>query len=173
MIKKQDGQSTIEFILTFTFGMSAILLIFNSSLNYTVGYLAHYATFMASRTYLTVDTQSSTEGQSLGEAKIRARESFIRFNLKKFGVSDDSIHFRDPYHGMSSSDYLLVGAYATYEREIDIMGKLTGDTKSNMVSESYLGKEVTRANCIHRTCFSMAGGDNCESFDVTLIDNGC
>lgn len=173
MMKKQEGQSTIEFILTFTFGMSAILLIFNSALNYTVGYLTHYATFMASRTFLTVDTESSTVGQSTGVARSRAQETFARFNLNKFGVPNSSLQFNLPQNSMSSSDYLLVGAYAIYEREIDILGKLTGNTKATMVSESFLGKEVSRAECISRVCFAMTGQNTCAGLDVTLIDDGC
>ncbi len=173
MIKKQDGQSTIEFILTFTFGMSAILLIFNSALNYTVGYLTHYATFMASRTYLTHDTESNQPLQSEGEARIRATETFNRFNLGQFGVPSSALKFNRVDGNMSPDDYLLVGAYATYEREIDIMGKLTGNVKANMVSESFLGREISRGGCIERVCFAMTGGTQCENVDVTLIDDGC
>ena len=53
MKKNQSGQSTIEFIFCFVFAVSFILLVFNTSLNYVSGYVAHYATFMASRVYLT------------------------------------------------------------------------------------------------------------------------
>ncbi len=173
MIKKEAGQSTIEFILTFTFGMSAILLIFNSALNYTVGYLTHYATFMAGRTFYSVDTESASVGQSVGVARSRAQETFARFNLGKFGVPNSALRFNLPQSGMGSSDYLLVGAYATYEREIDIMGKLTGNTKATMVSEAFLGKEVSRAECLSRTCFAMTGQTTCAGLDVTLIDDGC
>lgn len=173
MIKKQDGQSTIEFILTFTFGMSAILLIFNSAINYTVGYLTHYATFMASRTFLTVDSDSNDPMQSISEAQSRAQSTFARFNLNKFGVPNSALKFNPPQSSMSSSDYLMVGAYAVYDREIDIMGKLTGNTKATMVSESFLGREVSRGECIRRVCFAMTGGTSCAGVDVTLIDDGC
>jgi hypothetical protein len=115
MIKKQDGQSTIEFILTFTFGMSAILLIFNSAMNYTVGYLVHYATFMASRTFLTVDTDSNTSTQSISAARSEAQTTFNRFALNKFGVPPSALNFRSPSDFMSSSEYLMVGAYTTYQ----------------------------------------------------------
>lgn len=173
MIKKQEGQSTIEFILTFTFGMSAILLIFNSAMNYTVGYLVHYATFMSSRTFLTVDTDSNSPTQSIATARGEAEKTFKRFNLKKFGIPDSSLRFNNPDTSMSSSDYLMVGTYAIYEREMDIMGKLTGNAKLNMISESFLGREVSRAECIRRVCMAVSGTGSCAGLDTTLIDDGC
>ncbi|MBA2406355.1 MAG: hypothetical protein H0V66_16375, partial [Bdellovibrionales bacterium] len=47
MKNNQLGQSTIEFIFSFVFAVSLILLVFNTSLNYASGFVTHYATFMA------------------------------------------------------------------------------------------------------------------------------
>ena len=173
MIKKQDGQSTIEFIITFTFGMSAILLIFNSAMNYTAGYLVHYATFMASRTYLTVDSETAGVGGSNSLAEQEARKTFARFNLSKFGIPNSSLQFNPQTSGMSSSEYLMVGTYAMFERQIDIMGRITGEQKVRMISESFLGKEVSRAICADRMCYAIQGSACPVAWDVTLFDDGC
>ena len=56
-IKNNKGQSTIEFILTFTAAVGFIFLFLKMALNYTDGYIVHHATFMASRAYLVGDAE--------------------------------------------------------------------------------------------------------------------
>lgn len=173
MIRRQEGQSTIEFILTFTFGLSAILVIFNSAMNYSVGYLVHYATFMSSRTYLTVDSESDIVGSSDAVARREATAAFDRFFLSRFGIPNNAHRINPQQPNMMASDYLMVGSITSYEREMDMLGKLTGDAKILMVSESFLGKEVTRAVCADRICYAM-GAQSCPmTWDVTLFDDGC
>ena len=57
MKKNNKGQSTIEFILTFTAAVGFIFLFLKMALNYTNGFMVHHATYMASRSYLVSDEE--------------------------------------------------------------------------------------------------------------------
>lgn len=175
-IENESGQSTVEFILTFAFGVSFILLIFTTSLNYATGYLVHYATFMASRTYLTADSHIGGIGgtqASLNNTEQKARQVYNDFRLSVFGVPDGNFNI-NPAGSTSPETYLTVGAYTTFELKLDIMGRIAGNQRLEMVSESFLGKEPTRAVCATRTCFAITGGEACDgTFDITLYDDGC
>jgi hypothetical protein len=169
---KQSGQSTIEFIFCFIFAVSFILLVFNSALNYTTGYVVHYATFMASRVYM---TQDSNETWSTSDRKgVRAaKEAFAKYKLSIFGITDDKMVVVDKIN-VSAGEYLMTGVYTQFERKIDIVGKITGQTKLELISESYLGREPTRGICASRICYAITGLDRCDSsMDITLFDNGC
>jgi hypothetical protein len=174
---KQAGQATIEFILTFAFGLSLMLMIFNSAMNYATGYLVHYATFMASRVYLTTERHIGTFGQyepSISNAEGEARNAFKQYNLGIFGV-DESEFFVNKSSGLQdSSEYLTVGTYSRYSQRVDFLGRIAGNTELDLVSESLLGKEVPRAGCATRVCKAVTGQDTCdEQMDVTLFDDGC
>ena len=172
-IKNQKGQSTIEFIFTFVFGVSMILMIFNSSMNYISGYLAHYATFMASRVYLTADSHLSTPQGSLNGAEERARQTFNTYALGIFKIPDGSFRI-NPAGQTDASTYLTVGGSTVFSLSIDVLGKIAGQSKLDYVSESFLGKEPTRAECFIRTCKAITGRDNCSlNDDITVFDDGC
>lgn len=176
MVNDQKGQSTIEFILTFAFGVSFILVIFNSAMNYATGYLVHYATFMASRAYYTSDSHIGVignSGPSLAGAENKAKEVFNNYNLGIFNIKNLAFNI-NPAGNTDTSTYLTVGAYTTFELNLDIMGRVAGQKKLELVSESFLGKEVTRAECATRTCFGLTGAESCDrTMDITLYDDGC
>lgn len=172
------GQATIEFILTLAFGLSLMLMIFNSAVNYTTGYLVHYATFMASRVYLTTESHTGTfqsgYDASLSPAEQAARDTFRQYNLQIFGVQEDEFFVNKSSSGQSPSEYLTAGVYARYSQKIDMLGRVAGNTELDLVSESFLGKEPTRVGCAIRVCRAMTGEDSCEdSMDITLFDDGC
>lgn len=172
----QKGQSTVEFILTFAFGVSLILVIFNTAMNFATGYLVHYATFMASRVYLTQDNFTGTVGNSnpaLSGAEDKAREAFNIYKLSVFNVPNESFKI-NPAGSSDPSTYLTVGGVTTFELNIDILGKVAGSKKLEMTSESFLGKEITRAECATRTCYGITQSESCDdSYDITLYDDGC
>lgn len=178
MKTKQDaGQATIEFIITLAFGLSLMLMIFNSAINYTTGYLVHYATFMSSRVYLTNETHFGQFGQydnSVAPAETAARDTFKQYNLQLFGIQDDEFFVNRATSSQSSSEYLTVGVYTRYSQKIDMLGKIAGNTELDLVSESFLGKEPTRVGCATRVCQAITGQESCdENLDVTLFDDGC
>lgn len=174
-MNKQSGQSTIEFILTFAFGVSVILVIFNSAMNYTTGYLVHYATYTASRTYLTADNSLGSIGNSapsLGGAEAKARTTFNKYLLNVFKIPPSSMKINAP--GTDPAESLTVGVYTTFDQSIDAVGKVAGAAKLELVSESFLGKEPTRSECATRVCQAMTGSTSCgPELDITLFDDGC
>lgn len=172
----EAGQSTVEFILTFAFGVSLILVIVNTSMNFATGYLVHYATFMASRVYLTQDNMTGTIGSStpaLTDAEEAARTAFNVYNLSVFNVANSSFTI-NPAGNTDASTYLTVGGFTRFDLKMDIMGQVAGTKKLEMTSEAFLGKEVTRAECASRTCYGITGAETCDdSYDITLFDDGC
>jgi hypothetical protein len=176
-MKKQAGQSTIEFIFTFAFGVSVILLIFNQAMNYATGYLVHYATFMASRTYLTADRHIGTfadTGASLNGAEERARAVFNQYNLSIFDIPATGFAINAPNAG-NTAEYITVGARTIFDQRMDMIGRVAGQKKLELVSESFLGKEPTRATCASRVCKAITNQETCNSsqMDITLFDDGC
>lgn len=172
------GQATIEFILTFAFGLSLMLMIFNSAMNYATGYLVHYATYMASRVYLTSELHSGNFSSgyefSVSRAEDSARQAFRQYNLGIFGIEDDEFFVNKVSSGQSSSEYLTVGTYSRFTQKVDTLGKIAGNSELDLVSESFLGKEPTRVGCAIRTCMAMTGQESCDdNMDVTLFDDGC
>lgn len=175
MIKNQRGQSTIEFIFAFAFALSIMLMIFTSAKNYATGYLVHYATFMASRVYLTTDNSLMGDPNAFQPmAGNMARETFGQYNLGVFGVDVSKFSVNQARTGMSAADALMVGTVTRFDQKIDVMGKLFGNTKVDLISESFLGKEPTRYVCALRVCKAITNQENCSpSMDITLYDDGC
>jgi hypothetical protein len=189
---KQDGQSTIEFILTFIFGLGIVFLFVNVAINYSAGYLVHYATFMGSRTYLTVDSHSSTEASTESAARNAALATFSRFRVSTLGVPSGSVlpggsngapgFHVNSYVGMADpKDILYVGAYTVFQRQMSMLPLVGGGDPVTYVSESFLGKEPSRLECWKRTCSAIMLGvsgaaaecPNPSEFDFTVFDNGC
>jgi hypothetical protein len=175
--KNQIGQSTIEFVLTFAFGVSLVLVIFNTSINYATGYLVQYATFMASRVYLSSDTHTGSIGQvnpSLIGSEEKARAAFNNYNLNVFKIPNENFKINRVENVSGNNQSMTVGAFTTFELAMDILGKVAGQKKMELVSESFLGKEPTRAECASRVCYAMTGQENCDAkMDITLFDDGC
>jgi len=170
----QSGQSTIEFIFTFAFGVSIILIVFTTAINYATGYLVHYATFMASRVYLTSDVHSGTISSPRGGRTEAAEDTYKKYMLSVFNVPDSGFKINEASGNMSGGEYLTVGARTIFDLKMDVVGKVTGQSKLELVSESFIGKEPTRSQCANRTCFAITGSDRCDnSFDITLYDDGC
>jgi hypothetical protein len=173
MKNNQSGQSTIEFIFSFIFAVSLILLVFNTSLNYASGYVTHYATFMASRVFLTQDSNNSQwNAGDRGVAINKAKNAFASFKLDVFGIKTQ-LEINDEQN-VSAGEYLMVGAYASFSRKMDMVGQITGQTKLDLISESFLGREPTRGVCASRICMAIKGEDTCSiNYDITLYDDGC
>ncbi|HXH31626.1 MAG TPA: hypothetical protein VNJ01_12500 [Bacteriovoracaceae bacterium] len=173
---REKGQSTIEFILTFIFGLSVILVIFNSAMNYATGYLVHYATYMASRRYLTSDSflgRIDSPDAGLKDGPRDAADTFSQYSLGIFKVPKTAMRINEAGN-IPASEYLTVGAFTVFSQPIDAVGKVAGQSKLELVSESFLGKEPTRAECANRVCKAIKGTDDCKNTDdITLFDDGC
>ena len=168
--KNQRGQSTIEFIMTFTVAIGFIFLFMQMAFNYTNGYLIHHATFMASRAFLTADS----EQRDLGRGEINADEftrkifrhympDFLKPDMSKFHVN-----------GVMDVDRrAFVGVYYDFT-QIFSLSFIGGKDEMYFRSESFLGREPTRGETISQICKrmkSIIGTTTCE-FHMTLDDNG-
>ena len=174
MKKNQSGQSTIEFIFAFSFGVSLILVVFNSSMNHISGYLAHYATFMASRSYLVQDSNlgSFSAEASLNNTLEIPTNVYKAYNLSFFDIPDSAFSINPANRDIVN--YYKVGAKTVFEKDIDVLGKVMGQKKLNLITESFLGKEPTRNMCAIRICQAITGQSSCNvEMDITLFDDGC
>jgi hypothetical protein len=171
MIKNERGQSIIEFLMTITLLMAFVFLFLKIALNYTNGYMVHYANFMASRAYMVVDRNSNEPSGSDGEALTRAQTVFSKYNVAAM-VSG----FSGELQANSPDDVsrnAFVGTWVEYTDLFSFSALMGGKTDINFITESFLGREPTRAECVARICRMMQDlGSDCE-FHVTLDDNGC
>jgi hypothetical protein len=165
------GQSTMEFLLAFTFVFTLIFLIFQVGVNFTNGYLVHYATYVASRTYLVIDNNSNNIASGDEDAKGRAISVFNQFPVDKFVpgfVSELKIN-----HPMQIPNNLFVGAWVEYPEKFGISDMIGGIKDVSLRSESFLGREPSRVTCLTRICEAMKEiGGTCGDH-TTFFDDGC
>lgn len=176
VINNQSGQSAIEFILVFGFALGITFLFMAQTFNATKGYLLHYATFAASRVYLTVD--NGVDGNISGNynyAEGVAREHLDSFELDNvFGISADC-----DFENFESTNALFTGTVCKFTTPTNFFPLIGGGRRAELVSESFLGKEPVRSTCYEMICETITGTNRniCrsqwESMDITLYDNGC
>lgn len=167
-INNEKGQSTIEFIITFGFSIGITFLFLGMAINYVVGYMVHYGTFMAARTYLVQDTAEQTVEGALRTAKSRAESKYRRYNLERFDAGVDKLRVISP-----ETNPLLSGVVVTYERKVSFVRFVTGEKNATLVSEALLGKEPLRRECLETICQAMGERTCSDDMDVTAEDNGC
>ncbi|GAB4015300.1 MAG: hypothetical protein Fur0010_14160 [Bdellovibrio sp.] len=170
--KNEKGQSTIEFLISFIFVLGFLFLFLRLSIVYTNGYIVHYATFLASRAYMVAETGSTETSSSDSAAFNKAKEVFNRFNFSSMLGKD--IQLKNNPIGTNTMNELLVGVWAELPEYFMVPGVIGGRRDLLLKSESFLGREPSRAECIERVCKVMGeltGGD-CSSL-ATLDDNGC
>lgn len=177
-IANSAGQSTIEFLLVSAFSIGFLFIFIQLAINLTGGFFVHYATFMASRTYLVFDVGDADAPRSYtGLVNTRTREVFDSYNVKPYGVYDqnDSFEIHSLVEG-NINEYIYTGVSYTYTQPMSVFGFFGGGTSSTMVSESFLGKEPTRGECLERTRAALEGvgfGAPGQRNFVTVFDNGC
>jgi hypothetical protein len=166
--KNEKGQSTIEFILTFSFAIGISFLFISQTLNLTIGFLVHYGTYMGGRTFLTHDNSSNELSSVLATAGNAAKKSFARYGLTRFDIKP-VVEVISPEQGTS----LFSGITAQYQRLLTPYKMVGGGKKATYHSEGFLGKEPTRNQCFQLTCTAMGLSACTEAKDITLFDNGC
>ncbi len=170
--KNENGQSVIEFILTFTVITSMLFFFFRMALGFTNGYMVHYATFMASRAYLTNDNPLVTDRD--GAALIKAKEIFKRLLPEGLITDfDGELKANDPE---STQFKVFTGLYAEFHQVMS-GGVVGGKEPVYHRSESFLGREPARDESLKQICkaISMVAGSGGEadcSVLATLDDNG-
>lgn len=173
-VKKEEGQSTIEFLFSFAIALGFIFAFLRLALVYTNGYLIHYATFQASRAYMVGERGSDDPDGSDIEARKQATDVFNSYKLDVLMPSfNNTIQFEDPASRKTKSRNLYIGPRVEFTEYINIPGS-NAKIEIPMVSESYLGMEPTRAECFEQICASLSdvGGAGCVKH-ATVFDNGC
>lgn len=174
---QQRGQASLEFVVTFFVGLGFILLILSQGINFTAGYLAHYATFMASRTFLSYENRGSDPQSIITQAGTGAMaQSRVTFNRIADGstfLNGDDLQFN--YPGASTiAEYF--GAFYKMERPFSFFPLYGGDLEMNFRSEAFLGKEPMKTICSKRLCQKLTGNEDCSgdlAKHITVYDNGC
>ena len=170
-IKKQRerGQSTIEFLLTLTFLFGFLFLYAKIAFNYTNGYLIQYATFMASRSYMVYDSNSIEEGGADVAAKNFAEVNVFRKIVPSIGLPLKANH---PGESLGS---LYTGLYFDFVQNFAFSNTLGGRVPMSFRSESFLGREPTRGECLRRIkdSFRFLSGVEEYPLNATFDDNGC
>ncbi|MCF8058241.1 MAG: hypothetical protein K9K67_03030 [Bacteriovoracaceae bacterium] len=173
-IKEEKGQSTIEFLVSFTIALGFVFSFLKLAIVYTNGYLVHYVTYLTSRAYMSYEHDVNNPNGSDGPAKTHATKVFDSYNIP--GIIPDfsgAPIFEDPLSS-SGPTRLYVGVRVEYQETITIPGT-NKKISFPFISESYLGMEPTRAECKARICDAMADigtGAGCEKHS-TVSDNGC
>ena len=173
-MKKNKGQSTIEFILTFTTTVGFIFLFVKMAMNYTNGYMVQHAVFMASRGYLVHDSQVgsdfSSEASRDATAGAHAKEIFKKYMpTGLISGFDKELNINDPDKVNLKP---FVGTWVEFEQVFSI-GFIGGKDMVVYRAESFLGREPTRFEGYSQTCTAIANvtGSGCDKH-VTLDDNG-
>ena len=174
----QLGQSSIEFIIIFSFTMGFFIVFLGLGLNFTTGYLVHYATYDISRAYLVGDGGNQSI-RSSENYKVDEYDNGIAYGSATWSQVFNSgiLRMRNAsgFQVNSPGDVVtpeFIGVTFSYQRRLSDSGFITGLQEVEYVSESFLGKEPVRAECLRRICTKMNG--NCQSnVEVTAFDNGC
>lgn len=165
---KEGGQSTIEFLIVFAFGVGFSVLFLNNAINSVQGYLVHYANFMASRTFLTHDVSGTTSEEiAFNRAEQVAEAKYKQYPLERFQITSE-FTVRRP-GGRTS---LFSGTVAKFRQDLSALG-IIGGGEATLVSESFLGKEPVRYRCYLSLCEALNLGNCGGVVDATLFDNGC
>lgn len=167
----QSGQASIEFILVFAFAIGITFLFLSLAINSTQGYLAQYANYMASRTFLSFDRSSNAgHAGNIDEAARVAREVFQSYPLRAFDINAEFSVLK-PLDGAASS--LYSGTTVKFSKRLTPFRLVGGGAMLNMYTESFLSKEPVRFSCWVGTCSGIGQGQCNYGDDITLYDNGC
>ncbi|MBC7428647.1 MAG: hypothetical protein H7336_08560 [Bacteriovorax sp.] len=172
--KSSKGQSTIEFLMTFTAAVGFIFLFLKMAMNYTDGFMVHHATYMAARAYMVSDENREALPEGDARAMTKAREVFTRYLPEALipGVKAGMLQENNPEPSQTKYP-AFVGLYIEYEQKFSY-GFIGGKEPLHLTSEAFLGREPTRRETRTQVCKAMKinlGLVRCD-VHVTLEDNG-
>ena len=178
-LTNNKGQSTIEFVSTLSFALVFLFLFFQMALNFTNGYLVQFATYQASRAYVVYDDGFGASGaEGVAQNVFNSYHDLIKDSLKV----EASFGIQPPPNSANPVRAMYIGAYSEWEDIFSLSNVIGGKREMKFKSESYLGKEPGRQECIQRLCTvlqSVPGSSfNCGSSHdnmnlITAYDNGC
>jgi len=171
-VKNNKGQSTIEFIMTFTAAVGFIFLFLKMAINYTNGYMVHHATYLAARAYLVADENRASPEEGDERALAKAKQVFTSYLPEELvsGVVAANLKANHPGDVRYSA---FVGLWIEYKQKF-ALGLVGGNEDATFRSEAFLGREPSRIETKHQVCAAIASVSNLGLCDthVTLDDNG-
>ena len=171
--KNNLGQSTIEFIMTFSVAIGFIFLFLKMAMNYTDGYMVHHATYMAARAYLVSDENRISYEEGDAQAFAKAKNVFERYLPNGLVQSVDYSKLREnnPDPGRTKF-HAFVGIWIEFSQRFSF-GFIGGKSSVRLISEAFLGREPTRPETRNQVCEAIKtlNLDRCD-MHVTLEDNG-
>jgi hypothetical protein len=171
--KKEAGQSTIEFILTFSAAVGFIFLFLKMAMNYTDGYMVHHATYLAARAYLVSDENRVSLEEGDARALVKAKKVFSKYMPEGLvlGIDPNKLQENNPDPG-STKYHAFVGLWIEFTQKFSL-GYVGGKDSIRFISEAFLGREPTRAESRTQVCDAIKrlGLNRCD-VHVTLEDNG-
>ena len=171
--KNNKGQSTLEFIMTFTASVGFIFLFLKMAVNYTDGYMVHHATYMAARSYLVFDNNRESIEEDDSQALTKARDVFERYLPEGLipGVNKGMLKENNPNPSITKFQ-AYVGLYIEYSQKFSY-GFIGGKQPVRFISEAFLGREPTRRESRDQVCMAIKElGLGACNVHVTLEDNG-
>jgi len=181
MKKYNKGQSTIEFIMTFSAAVGFIFLFLKMALNYTNGFMVHHATYMASRAYLVGDAERYGAPGSGDPYAFELAKSVFKKNLPEALIPRFDGELMENSFERTKPFSVFVGVWTEFTQFFSA-GFIGGREAIKFRSESLLGREPTRSDSTLQTCLAVknvitgsgSSGDSnqCEVFQATLDDNG-
>jgi hypothetical protein len=164
------------------FSLGIILMFVRLGINTTAGYLAHYATYMASRTYLVVENGARNPAGADNVAATEAKKVLESFKLRSFGITklnvNQDLKINSP-ESVGTLKYEYVGIRLKHSAPLSLIPFLGPPVTLDLVTESFIGREPSRGDCLARICRAMqeARGTPLDcvsnSLHLTLFDNGC
>lgn len=171
IVRNNKGQSTIEFIMTFTAAIGFIFLFLKMAINYTNGYMVHHATYMASRAFLVGDSESQQTIEGRDKNAFDLAKTVFNKNLPEglIGNFNGELKANNP---LAVPFGPFIGLYVEYSQPFSI-GFVGGKEQVVFRSESFLGREPTRVETIAQVCKAVSSvlGQSCD-IEATLDDNG-
>lgn len=157
---------TLPLVIGFMF------LFLKTAVNYTDGFIAHYATFMASRSYLVIDPNQFNSADAGDSPAFNYAKDTV---FKKYLINGLIQNYNGRLKVNSPETTSLkpfVGLYHEYTQRFS-MGLIGGSDTVNFRSESFLGREPTRKEVYMQECaaISMITSEGCD-VHATLDDNG-
>lgn len=172
-MKNKKGQSTIEFLLTFTLSIGFIFLFLKMAMNYTNGFMVHHATYMAARAYLVNDAERQSDIENDNAAEVYAKKVF-QIYLPSALVPEVNVNDTKAIHpaGGGSTLEIFTGIITKFTTNFSV-GFIGGKDKIELRSEAFLGREPTRTESTRQTCKAIMdiGITDC-AHHTTLDDNG-
>lgn len=170
-MENNKGQSTIEFIMTFSIIFAFFFLFLKMAMNYTDGYMVQHATYLASRSYMAVDNDTDSPEASNNDAKALQHAKTV---FKKYLPDGLINNFDGQFFVNNPGDKLapFTGGYAEYTTAFSL-GIIGGKERMTMRSEAFLGREPTRYESAFQVCVAIKSvtGSTCN-VQTTLEDNG-